>query len=57
MDEHPKTIMIGFAPADFLTSVAAPALIESIKNRGILQYLILLKKQKIKELQELMSFY
>ncbi|OXB09369.1 hypothetical protein B0A81_06255 [Flavobacterium plurextorum] len=32
MDEHPETIMIGFAPADFLMAVVAPELLESIKE-------------------------
>jgi len=56
MDEHPETIMIGFAPADFLTAVVAPALIESIKESWDTPVFDLAEKAKDKGLKGVNEF-
>jgi hypothetical protein len=56
MDEHPETIMIGFAPADFLTAVVAPALIESIKESWDTPVFDLAEKAKDKGLRGIDEF-
>ncbi|GEM_PF-564098 len=56
MDEHPETIMIGFAPADFLTAVVAPALIESIKESWDTPVFELAEKAKDKGLKGIDEF-
>jgi len=56
MDEHPETIMIGFAPADFLLAVVAPELRKSIEESWDTVVFDLAEKAKDKGLQGLDEF-
>ncbi|MFH6935289.1 hypothetical protein [Flavobacterium sp. FlaQc-30] len=56
MDEHPETIMIGFAPADFLMAVVAPELLESIKESWDIPVHDLAEKAKDKGIKGVNEF-